>query len=158
MSLLVSSVSPLRPLLPVALLLFLSSVACAQEQARASCCLCLVLSLDDLTMPPYSPHPLPPTTPLSGNIHIFLAESKCWLWLVLLSSRLFFSSFLSVLLLRDTDQVNRAHHTTLHYRERLVVSPFWRSRPRVFFLFLFCVHKPLRYISARAVCDLAGSL
>ena len=96
------------------------------------------LSLDDLTMPPYSPHPLPPMTPLSGNINICLAETKCWLWLVLL----FFSSFLlllflSVLLLRDTDQVNRALHTTLHPRERLVVSPFWRSRPLGFFFFSF---------------------
>ena len=46
--------------------------------------------------------------------------------------------FLSVLPLRDTDQVNRAHHTTLHPRERLVVSPFWRSRPLVFlFLLVF---------------------
>ena len=45
--------------------------------------------------------------------------------------------FLSVLPLRDTDQVNRAHHTTLHSRERLVVSPLWRSRPLVFFFFSF---------------------
>ena len=56
---------------------------------------CILLSLsrlplDDLTMPPYSPHPLPPMTPLSGNINSCLAESKSWLWLVLL----FFSSFL----------------------------------------------------------------
>ena len=58
--------------------------------------------------------------------------------------------FLSVLLSRDTDQVNRAHHTTLHPRERLVVSPFWRSRPLVF-LFLFCVYKPHRYISVQVV-------
>ena len=56
---------------------------------------CILLSLsrlplDDLTMPPYSPHPLPPLTPLSGNINSCLAESKSWLWLVLF----FFSSFL----------------------------------------------------------------
>ena len=65
--------------------------------------------------------------------------------------------FLSVLLSRDTDQVNRAHHTTLHPCERLAVSPFWRSRPLVF-LFLLCVYKPHRYISVQAVSDLAGSL
>ena len=73
-----------------------------------------------------------------------------------LTLRFFFSSF-SVLLLRDTEQVNRAHHTTLHIRERFLFSPFRRSRPLVL-LCLFCVHQPHRYISAREVSDLAGSL
>ena len=108
-------------LLRLLLLSFLFSVACAQEQARASCCLSL-LPLDDLTMPPYSLHPPSPMTPLSGHINIFQAESKCWLWLVLLFLLFFFSSSFSVLLLRDTEQVNRAHHTTLHHRERIFLS------------------------------------
>ena len=123
---------------------------------------CILLSLSllylDLTMPPYSPHPPPPMTPLLGTIRIFLARIQM-LALARSSFLLVFSSllFLSVLPFRDTDQVNRAHHTTLHPRERLVVSPLWRSRPLVF-LFLLCVHKPHRYISVRAVSDLAGSL
>ena len=58
-------------------------------------------------------------TPLSGNINISLAESKCWLWLVLLFLLFFFPLLFSVLLSRDTEQVNRAHHTTLHHRERI---------------------------------------
>ena len=37
-----------------------------------------LLSLDDLTMPPYSPLPPPPMTPLLGNVNTFFAESKCW--------------------------------------------------------------------------------
>ena len=115
------------------------------------------LSLDDLTMPPYFPHSPSPLTPLSGNINIFLAESKCWLWLVLLFLLFFFPLLFLFLLSRDTDQVNRAHHTTQHLRERIVVSPFRRSRPLIF-LFLLCVEKRHRYISVRVVSDLAGSL
>ena len=131
-------------------------MACAQEQARASCCLSL-LPLDDLTMPPYSLHPPSPMTPLLGHSNIFQAKSKCWLWLVLLFLPFVFFSSFSVLLLRDTEQVNRAHHTTLHIRERFFFSPFRRSRPLVL-LCLLCVHQPHRYISAREVSDLAGSL
>ena len=70
---------------------------------------------------------------------------------------LLFSSVFYVLLSRDTDQVNRAHHTTQHPRERIFISPFRRSRPLVF-LVLFCVYQPHRYISVRVVSDLAGSL
>ena len=73
-------------------------------------------------------------TPLLGHSNIFQAESKVWLWLVLpFLPFVFFSSF-SVLLLRDTEQVNRARHTTLHIRERFFFSPFRRSRPLVLFV------------------------
>ena len=76
-------------------LLLLSSLWLAPRNRRVHLALSLslsLLSLDDLTMPPYSPRPLPPLTPLSGNINIFLAESKCWLWLVLLFLLFLFSS------------------------------------------------------------------
>ena len=57
--------------------------------------------------------------------------------------------------LRDKDQVtgHATPHSAPFTSERDFFSRFWRSRPLV-----FCVYKPHRYISARAVIDLAGSL
>ena len=139
----------------LSLSLSLSPVACAQEQARAYCCLSLFLSLDDLTMPPYSLPPSPKTR-LLGTINFFWRNQQSWLWLVLLFLS-FFCLCLFLSLLRDKDQGNRPHHTTQHLRERIFIFPFRRSRPLVF-LFLPCVYQPHRYISVRVVSDLAGSL
>ena len=69
---------------------------------------------------------------------------------------LLFSSSVSVLLSRDTEQANRAHHTTLRPRERIFLS--FSALTAACILFLLCVYKPHRYISVQVVSDLAGSL
>ena len=63
----------------------------------------------------------------------------------------------SVSLSRDKDQGNRPRHTTQHHRERHFYLSFW-ALTAACFLFLLFVYKPHRYISVRAVSDLAGSL
>ena len=70
---------------------------------------------------------------------------------------LLFLLFFFCLPLRDTEQVNRAHHTTQHPRERIFLS-FSALTAACFSFFLLCAYKPHRYISVQVVSDLAGSL
>ena len=141
------------------LLLSLSPVACAQAQARACCCLSLSRSLsrrlDDATLLP------PPSlkTPLLGTIKFFLWQNQQgWLWLVLL-----FLPFLLSLPLSSSVLLSRVKlRVTGHFApQSTLVSAFFLSFQTLTaacFLFLLCVYKPRRYISVRAVSDLAGSL
>ena len=80
------SLSPF-PLLP--LLLWLA--------AGTGACTCFFRRLDDASSPPPSPHPIPE------------GSSPQIVWLLFGSS--FFSSAPALLASRDTEQVNRAHHT-----------------------------------------------
>ena len=100
---------------------------------------CILLSLSPLSLlttgrchPTPTPPPLPPMTPVLGNVNTFFAKSKCWALARSPFLTLLFLLLFSVLLSRDTDQGSRPLTPHCAFVSVFFFSPFRRSRPLVF--------------------------